>query len=868
VSLQCSATETSIRQLIVKGKTKTALDNAKDFHKKAGSGGSEILLIDAYLARIRALSEQNLALEAKSLIALVRERFPSARERLDALNAAASARNGNLDELLRPLNEPGLSAERRSAIEQFIQNEVTDVTALAGCASLPPEHGLRRAAAAIDKAFDVVTSGPVSDEQIALAEVSHRSPLAPWKLLIRAIAGFYRDQDKSCEEYLAAIKPESAPGRLVPTMRAMLGGTSGAKHLGKSGTPLKPAETALLSRTTASLDRFRTELAKLDRAFEHAPNPTQVFKAIGAAVKECRQSAPNLLAELQHIVFVRGEVAGIDHERMIAALDGTPRRDAALFRDLARSLELTGDSEEFIRACEWWDSFRLEAVREGWFAERGVEAAALYLHMAGLLARMSPEMLNDEQQPVGRGVSRESLYFQFPEELFARACALDPHPDAFSQWLRWARQNSVGEAENVARAWNKALPDAIEPLLFLMEEAEKRNAFPTALSYLDKAEGIDAVNSRVRAARLRLLAAGVLRHLQQKKPHLAAQRLDEIAALPQSQQGHRPALVGALRYLICLASGDRTRGAEALLEVERVLGDSLGAMLLIFGCAVPAKQDRLVALPPIRILSEQQRFRLPASMAKVLAAVKEIGLASKFELPITYLNETEVQFSGAAASLDIEQIRSLGDVGVSTQHLPLAWAASAAGLKHGGPSEAYFLLMRARALPEGLSDRYDVLMAAAAELGRFHRDMEVVDRAVEAGRNPYDDNPLKLTLDQAREVLRKEKESPAFPSPRNPGPDYSYLLYDDEPCMCPACRGKRAGASPDGEDEPYIDEEMERSFYAAAPGGIPPEILPALLEVAKEAYRTGSDPEELMEQILAGMGGKTPGGKKKKGKRG
>ena len=860
MSLQCSAAETSIRQLIANGKTKTALDNAKDLHKKEGNPNSEILLIDAYLARIRALSEQNLALEAKSLITLVRERFPSARGRLDALNATASARNGNLDELLRPLNEPGLSAERRAAIEQFIQNEVTDLTALAGCAALPPEHGLRRAAAAIDQAFNVVTSGAVSDEQIALAEVSHRSPLAPWKLLIRAIAGFYRDQDKSCEEYLAAIKLESVPGRLVPAMRAMLAATSGAKPR----TPLKPAEAALVSRTAASLDKFRAELAKLDRAFEHAPNPTQVFKAIGAAVKECRQSAPHLLAELQKKVFVRGGVAGIDPERMVAALEGAPRRDAAFFRDLARALELTGDSEEFIRACEWWDSFRQEAVREGWFAERGVEVAALYLHMAGLLARMSPEILEDEQQPTGKGVSRDSLYFQFPEELFARACALDPHPDAFSQWLRWARRNSVREAENVARAWNKALPDAIDPLLFLMEEAEKRNAFPTALSYLDKAERIDAVNSSVRAARLRLLAANALRYLQQKKPHLAAQRLVEIEALPQSKLGYRPAVAGALRYLTCLSSGDRARAVEVLPEVERAIGENMAAMLLIMGCAVSTKLDRMVALPAVEILTEQQRSRIPASLAKVVAAVKEIGISTMFHVPVGYLQVTEVEFPGAAASLEPEEIRALGELGISTGHPRLAWAVSATGLQRGGPSEAYFLLLRARALPEDLEDRHEVLMAAAAELGRFHRDMEVVDRAVEAGRNPYADNPLKLTLEQAREVLRTEKESPAFPSPRNPGPDYSYLLYDEEPCMCPACRGKRAGA----EGEPYIDEEMERSFYAAAPGGIPPEILPALLEVAKEAYRTGSDPEELMERIFAGMGGKNPGAKKKKGKRG
>ena len=120
MSPERSGIATNIRQLIVDGKSKTALDNAKEFHKERGSAESEILLIDAYLARIRALFDQNLVVEAKSLIALVRERFPSAKERLDNLNSAASARGGDLDELLKPLNDPGLSAERRAAIDRMI----------------------------------------------------------------------------------------------------------------------------------------------------------------------------------------------------------------------------------------------------------------------------------------------------------------------------------------------------------------------------------------------------------------------------------------------------------------------------------------------------------------------------------------------------------------------------------------------------------------------------------------------------------------------------------------------------------------------------------------------------------------------------
>src|SRR5438046_4654248 len=89
-----SAEETGIRQLIVNGKFKAALDRAKEWHKARGSAVSEALLIDAYAARIQALLEQNLAVEAKSLLELVRERYPAARARLDELSTVFAARTG------------------------------------------------------------------------------------------------------------------------------------------------------------------------------------------------------------------------------------------------------------------------------------------------------------------------------------------------------------------------------------------------------------------------------------------------------------------------------------------------------------------------------------------------------------------------------------------------------------------------------------------------------------------------------------------------------------------------------------------------------------------------------------------------------
>ena len=127
---------------------------------------------------------------------------------------------------MRPLNDPELGAERRAAIEAAIARGGRPRGAGGVCRTTPgtssAQGGVRIAARVL-----AATEGPVGEEAVELAEVSRRSPLAPWKLLVRAIACFYRGEDEACRRYLEAIKPESAPARLVPAMRAMLGDEAG-----------------------------------------------------------------------------------------------------------------------------------------------------------------------------------------------------------------------------------------------------------------------------------------------------------------------------------------------------------------------------------------------------------------------------------------------------------------------------------------------------------------------------------------------------------------------------------------------------------------------------------------------------------------
>ncbi len=130
------------------------------------------MLIEAYAVRVQSLLDKNLALEAKSLQQLVRERFPASVANLDALNAANADRGNDLDTLLKPLADADLSAELRASIEQTLQNSVVDLKALANCTALPADHPLRTAVAALNQALQLVTSGPVTDEQISVSEIT------------------------------------------------------------------------------------------------------------------------------------------------------------------------------------------------------------------------------------------------------------------------------------------------------------------------------------------------------------------------------------------------------------------------------------------------------------------------------------------------------------------------------------------------------------------------------------------------------------------------------------------------------------------------------------------------------------------------
>jgi hypothetical protein len=783
--------------MLARGSTKPALEQAKKIHKEFGTPASEALLLDVYMARIRSLLEHGLAVEAKALLELVEERYPASQNRAAEMSVDVAIRQGQWATILAALDAPGLSEERRTAIASAVRCQLTDLSTLAECTALAPAHPLRAGAAALAKAFAAVTSGSVTDDALALPEVSHRGPLGPWKLLVRAIAYFYRQDDAACARALEAIPAESAPARLAPALRALL------TH--RPAERLSPAAVALLDQVGenmvalgAALETLHTSLVKGRRS--------NIIPEIQRAVSACRAAAPQILERLRQYIAILATSMELSPTRVDAAMGGPAIQNACFWRLFARYLE-GGRPEVRIEACSLWEQFRQHAVAEGWFREDGPEAAALYLRMANLLSDLPAEELHElreefmeyfpgyaeryQNQPaevraVAAAHPKPDYYYLYPGQLFARACALDPHREAFERWLEWT-QNDWRAADRVAESWRQALPKDSAPLLLLMESAEKRKSIGKAMRFLEQAEKLDALNPEVRRAALRLRVAQVLRYLRSGKAGRAEKNLKELEALPQAQEADRPAFLAALRWAVEVLRDPHAAAAQQFAEVSRLLGSPAAALLICRSVAqacqfAPNEVDR--ALPGAHAHAAVES--LAGAVGRACTLADDMNLS--FTIPREFQPRIFQELSGARCDLEARQLRALGEAALRHDLFQLAYAVSAAGLRKGGSTEARFLLLRAQALPGWETARRRECLAVAAELASRQRDMALVEEAVDLGlgRNEFGMGFLypsatagsfSRTPAQVRAVLERENAARDYPKPK---PEAFDDYYDDQ----------------------------------------------------------------------------------------
>ena len=802
-----------IRQLIASRHSKAALGFAKHLHKSTGTTETETLLLDAYQCRIEEMLRLGMDVEAKMLLQMVSERFPSSRSRMVDLQREIAVMGGRLDEIVAPLGDANLAAEVRERIEIFVRQRVHDLPALAAVSSLPPEHPLREGAAALAAAFQAATRGPVDDRVVALSQISRRSVLAPWKALIQAIVSFYRREDDICRKWLQAVPQDSAPARLVRPLMAMLGTDATSEF--------SAAEKRLMGAVGDGRAALRSALAALEKALA-AKKRKPLLDAVRAAVAICGQCSPRIRERLRQHIVVRCLARGVSRHEICSAISGTPREDAYFWRLLARSFEHGPELGLLAEALFHWELFRREAMREKWFAGGSLEDGVLSLHMAQIAERLPPDS-SDElgyARPLRRdrssgGLGDEDL--RSPEMLYERACQADPHADAFQGWLNWAdKHRSWKAADHVAELWRQAQPGDTRPLLYLMESAEKRGAYQKALKHLEDAEELDRLNPEVRRAKLRLLLSTAMRHLRQRKTRLAVAEIERIEALPEVREGEIAALAAALRFICAVLVGDMAVMQRQHERLKALLGSAVPAFVLMNGLAQAANLDCKVELPPLEV-SGFSAADLLSGMTRAGALGDRAGLP--LPLPPGWESHLIAALDQPDCPTEITQMLALGEAALRSGSPRLAYAVSAVGLAKGA-ADARFLFLRGRVLSLWQPQRREGCFSTALELARRERDMELAGKILDQMRENddrywgvgfLDDSSANrpLSPDLLTEILQEERTEKQFPVPgRSQPPKYGSKLGPTH-CDCPNCRARRGETASDwseDDDEDVWDE--------------------------------------------------------------
>lgn len=831
-------------ELIGGGQHKRAVEAAKDIHRQQPTPESEKLLAEAYLARILSFDPQ-LVLEADALHRLALERCPAARDRLEALRPRLDVRFGRLAQALGPLASEQAPAEAQATAEDALRRELVAPAALAACAALPAAHPLRLAAAAIDIAFRAATSGPVRGDELALPQVSRRSPLAPWKPLLRAIASFYGGDDAACEAHLALVDPDSAPARLLPRLRALLAG--------------QPADhpDALVERVSGAAPPLRAVLAQLDEALARR-RQAEVLRVIRLALYECRHSRPDLLTALRQRIFVRCAIAEIPPERVRSALGDPLTYDAALYRLLALASE-----RQQLRApaAAAWSRFLAHSVRDAAFAEDGPEASAVRLHMIDLIEGERPAAIERARAALAHLAGAAPMVPDDPAALqvatlFGRVAAADPRPQVFERWRAWARSTGGDRAAGeVLEAWVRALPGDPRPLLLLAESAERRGALKKALGLLARAEAVERLDPNLARTRFRLTVATAFKHIQDLQLRPAAKDLQALQELPEARTGPRPALLAGLRYLVERHSGKESR-EHARAEVVRLLGDGRTAFFLLdaLECRVRLPGADRTSLPP------GSAAELLAALARACLLCAEVGV------PVTLQADWERKLlaglqDGDTGALADEALLALGECALGSGRLQLAHALAGAGLRHGVMT-GRFLLLRARSLPDQAPRHRAECLRAATETARRARDSALLAEIRAA--SPRHHGPaaeIGLAPEDLERIVARETSIGDYPSMDLPPP------AGDKAGRCQVC-GSVHDLDDDGLDEEAFDEDwdgdddFDEDPFAPLPGQsagrgsaprlppelarLPPKVLMVLLEMI-EKYGDLLSEEELVQ---------------------
>jgi hypothetical protein len=703
-----------IESLIARGKSRDAVEAAKQYLKHTPGPEAEALAVKAYAARIKALQASGLHREAQAIGALVRERFPAHQTQVAVLMRQSEVSTGNFDTLLAELATA--DAARRRELEGILTRGLTDPAVLAESPVLPADHPLKRMARAVSDALTAVTTGPLPAGALAtLDDIPRRSLLAPWKLLIRALDAFYRHADAAVLANLSGIPPDSGPARLVPVLRQLVG---------ENGLPAErsPAVPTLIERVSGHRTVARTHLSQLSQALA-AHDERKALAAVQALLPLFRAAPAALRRTFLASVLHHWHRQGLSPDHLLRLLP-SGKHDP----DMLRLLALTLERGEWDTALAMWDGYLTAATATGLLPTTGPEIARVLLHMANLFPADPEDVLDtlevESEQQLRRRIRTGQLPACFDRAaLLERARVADSVPQVYRALVaHYDQWGDPKRAEAEAEVWRRAHPQDLEPLLYLIRAAERRGAIRKALTLLADAEALDRVHPEVRQSRFRLLLAGAERRIKEGKPALALDDLEQLAHEPRASEGDHPAYLLALRWIAAQQRGDTAAAAQLEQAMITTVTNPVLRDLILAALGASLK----VQVPPLPAAAST-----PAQVIDGLARACDLFRALDRPLTVSaaVLKRAEQHLEHASAV----QLHALCAGGLWMGRPALAYHAAGRGLALSDPLAYRFLLARGQALSVSRAadgeDRARACLRAARELASRARDMDTVREA-------------------------------------------------------------------------------------------------------------------------------------------
>jgi tetratricopeptide (TPR) repeat protein len=605
------------------GRTQQALELAKQLHKYEPTPQHLELLKAAYLARGRQLLAQGHARDAVTVLEAAQriDSAPAYREQL-ALELAAA---GGVRQALALIG-----AMPESPVAGRVLARAADAALELGAAGrdlLPP---------ALHADFDQVLlaaahleAGRDEEARAALQAVGLRSPFLEWKLLLRGLQAYYRNEDARALENWQRLDAERLPARLAAPYRAQLDPTF------RNAQP--PASQAALQH---QLDRLhgsslQPRLRSLRAALADRESLAPAYRQAEALLPELRQAAPQLVPRLARCLYWETTDGGPEDVLRFQRVFGAPADDPNLHRLRALACERDGALGE---AHRYWQQYEqdIAAHPAAWPGEQAARARSLvWLHMGHNAASIPGDnRLKDLPRFLRDHPSRPRPLRPPAEECFRRAAELAPD-QLEPQEARFQHLCDAGtpaRAEKAGRQLLECFPGHVPTLEALGELCQGRKKYSQALDLFQQAlKG----NPLDRTLKDKVLTAHLYHaRAEVEAGHFDAARQDYRAALALNANGDPTGVLA--RWAACeMKAGDAAR-AEELLEQARGAGGP--PLALAYTLLVEAL--RLKLGPRIKARFDKDFKAGLAGPPAAAAAVGLLGLTAALESSgVTYYGQ-------------------------------------------------------------------------------------------------------------------------------------------------------------------------------------------------------------------------------------